>query len=480
MTAPDIRREIESALSHKNSADIVEGVKSAVIREFKSIDPSAEVASTEYFNHSYVPDLVVQWRENGKNLERNVYLRYTLRSAALGGDVASLGSLGPIVLALRDEDEGSIGRDRVLSEIDDESRILVTNVPALDTVSALDAAAARPPLVELLKGSIVKGGRGLIDHSTMQDLTSGAESFATSGEDSADSEAQFRQLIEQSFLPDAALRLSRAALILQAGASDDPESLLFDDDGRELIGGKLSRSEIRVLLPYLLSRTGSPASSRFWSYIGSIVPLADLEEIYLDLEGLDLSPLVIPNLQTWVAAKADAVQVSDEEDLEPGSESESSASAVTQPAWRIHAKMLCVDLDSWRIHVEARGRKIRGRSDSASALWDDLSGQLAGFGLAHVSLRGASRAVDVSAESDSDVRSDIEKISETLEDRFYVPRVGVMEYDRGDGRVIDIDFQKMVAFGQKKSTLGSLARAAARILTYRNPIDPELIARYLG
>lgn len=59
---------IRAALQREDPADLIAGVKDAVTDELLAVDPELEVQRTQYFNHTYVPDLVLAWKGGQREL----------------------------------------------------------------------------------------------------------------------------------------------------------------------------------------------------------------------------------------------------------------------------------------------------------------------------------------------------------------------------------------------------------------------------
>lgn len=490
---------VEFALTHEREMDIITGVKVAVADELKSLDPQVDVRSTDYFNHSFIPDLVVKWHEAGRVAERNVYLRYTLRSASIGGDVSALADLGPIFLTLKTNEDSST-REDVKQQVSGTDRVLVTDVAALDEAVAVEPSNTISPLLSLARGNIVRGGRGLLETTTVNELIAASAPDADGVLQEADLE-RFVSLIRDLFVSDAATRLRRASDLIQLGVSSDFEGLLGDDPSR-LIRGVLSDVELRVLLPYLLSRPEITRSSRYWSYVGSMMDLKSLEEASSELQGFDLTPLISANISTWFASRGSLVlrdgDLTDssmidgsaegsgvvEESAIAGSADETAyglAGEESPAGWRVHSGILSLNLGRWRLLVASSGSKLRGRIGSLSARWADLRPALEDFELARVTLLGLARRVEVAAERDADVRADVARISDSLDDSFYVPSAAVWGQGETGRAVVEVDFTRMLTFSasRERISIGGIARIALRLLGYRNPVDRDDMARYL-
>jgi len=74
-TARAYDAEILAALDIENPRNSVATVKSVVISQFEALDTRVKIKSTDYFNHTFAPDLVLSWPWD-RMPERYVYLRF--------------------------------------------------------------------------------------------------------------------------------------------------------------------------------------------------------------------------------------------------------------------------------------------------------------------------------------------------------------------------------------------------------------------
>ncbi|MFF5182263.1 hypothetical protein ACFY30_00530 [Streptomyces sp. NPDC000345] len=465
MSALQAQTEIARALREPRPDDLISGVRSAVISQLKSLDPSTEIKATGYFNHSYVPDLILQWKEGGKKVERDVFLRFTLRSAALGKDVASLSWAAPIVLALKGEEDAET-LEVVREEIDENSGLLVTDITAIEQFSSGGArptalwhddvdptpARVRFPLLALVRANVIRGGRGLLTTSTTQGLRRAATQDPETRDEISNLD-EFTHVVGRLFRGEAAVRLERAAQLMKIGITGDTSPLILPavqlaDAERQVVDGRLSEAELRVVLPYLLGRSDVTADPLYWAHIGSMLSLESLEAIADDLVGVDLTRLVEPNLGRWLATRA-ALGFNVQEDS-------GSSSA---PRWEIRARMLNMIAGHYRIMLTADGRRIKGREESRPARWDRIRDQLNEFHLSGVTLQGLNRRVRVTGERDADVYRDVQSITANIHDSFHVPMVELRS--RKESPIITADFTRMVATAKNPV----LARELIRVVT---------------
>ncbi|MEU7905293.1 hypothetical protein [Actinoplanes sp. NPDC049118] len=460
---------METALGHALAQDVIDGVKAAVVMELEGLDSAADIRTTEYFNHSYAPDIVLTWRENGRESVRNIFLRYSLGSAAAGRDIEALGEFGPVLLGLREEHDPGIINE-VRAEVAEAPRVLATDIRSLDDITdhganggsrALAAVgSAREPLLRLVRGSVMRGGRGLFI-SESDDVAALTGASGEAHDEVAGLDA-FNAVVRNLFVEDAAARLIRAGQMLRMGISGDTADLSPSpgddpDEPSGVVRGSLSEAELMVVLPYLLSRDDVTDDPRYWAYVGSMISLKRLEDMAAGLLGLNLTRLVVPNLEHWSAARASAGLNVDSLDEAPTD---------WRDGWYVRAGMLALNAGAHLISLTSDRRKISGRKDSAAARWEDLAEPLSRFALNAVTLQGLLRRVRVQAERSDDVYRDVDTITSNLDDTFRVPDVEVRVPTDPTGSVITADFTRMIAESATSAPASTLVRVARELLAH--------------
>lgn len=138
----------------------ISAIKGAVKEQFHATDSRVQVAVTDHFNHSFVPDLVLSWP--GTKDTRRVFLRTAFREDELRRDIDLLGAERPILMSLdRLPDKADTGE--VLQTRAKETNSLVADPYGLE---ALDEEAAHKPVVTLLSHAVLQGGRGVMSSSS--------------------------------------------------------------------------------------------------------------------------------------------------------------------------------------------------------------------------------------------------------------------------------------------------------------------------
>jgi hypothetical protein len=167
----ELTRLVTSRILHDLSPrDTITQIKAAAIRQFAALDSRMKIHSTEYFNHSFAPDLVLTWRTS-RETERYVYMRSASDHEDLAADVLRLGGQKPIVLGLNpvyreigDHEKVGISLNRLAQDRD----TLVTDASALASVVR---AKLNKPITSLFSTALAQAGRGLVDSDDAETTT---------------------------------------------------------------------------------------------------------------------------------------------------------------------------------------------------------------------------------------------------------------------------------------------------------------------
>ena len=140
-------------------------------RALRELDTATTVHSTDYFNHSFVPDFQLSWDDKAIP-DRDVYLRLDNSAEFVQADIELMGENRPIFIGLSPLEE----RDAiVLGEADEgrQSRTLVTDPLAVEDLAPVDGAA----FARVLPSAFLKGGRGVVREPEAEQLERSAQSL---------------------------------------------------------------------------------------------------------------------------------------------------------------------------------------------------------------------------------------------------------------------------------------------------------------
>lgn len=396
----DFLETLRSAMDTTDQFAYIDRVKSVVRDQLLALDPSIQVEDTKYFNHSAVPDFIASWP--GERGQRRVYLRDSYDSIVAGQDGVFLTDGDPVLVSL-EEAELDIGRrSEPATEIETPTRMLVTDVDAMDLIAEASEGGDEP-LVEMVRANFVRGARGHVDRPV-------AETLVGLTPNDAESLRARRDSITESFFPDAAFRISRTAALMEFAAASDAVS---DERFSAALEGRLSLTEMRTVLPWILRNGSTAGDSPFWRRLGSLMSFAELERVRDVLEGLDLTHLVEANADYWEARWGYiglSTPIVGDDDVERRRE-----------YWTFLRGSLGFDYQDHRLLIASNGQLMpKSREGRGSADWNDLESALVGRRLGRVGLTGVSRSIAVTAEQSPDIRADINEITESVSDSYRV------------------------------------------------------------
>ena len=448
---------LNAAKDTKDAEAYVSRVKHAVVDELSSLDSSAVVDDTGYFNHSAIPDLVLTWPK--EKATRAIFLRHSYQSVIDADDMAFLAHERPVFMSLDTREEDERHAEARLRNMPESARSLLTDPTAVDVIGG-DTRSANP-LTDLVRANFIRGGRGLIDEGravSLVDSSSDGESAKRGG------------LIAESFTEDAAARITRTAQLIDLALA--PEFVLPGGDDSPLVGGNLAVAELRHLVPWLLKQDSAISNRKFWEHLGEYVAFADLENIHEDLRDLDLTPLIEANAYRWSAKWAYvgvALPVEGDETYERRSD-----------YWSfLNGGAIGIDIGDQRISIAHNGQLAsKGRDGTSNATWDRIRDAVASDKLSRIDLRGITRSVILNAERSPDIRSDIQKVTDSLDDSYTVNeivlRTAVPDED-GVSSEVEVKFDNAFVRAIAGASMFDLSRVALQVLNHQAPLSKEQV-----
>lgn len=455
---------ISAALDTTDAQEAGYRVHQVVAREMRTLDPTATTEITGYFNHSYVPDLVIQWGKGRQAFERPMFLRHSLRSSRASGDLANFerNDLPAFYLSLAPaEPEEETQQVRARADEHRESRVLVTTVPALDDLTP--TAERTDPVLGLVRASIVRNAKGAVTEADVENLVLPRDRKMEQGELAA-----FSETVSTVFTEDAVLRINRVFGIVEQALAEHPsvETLM--------LSGQLSETEIRELVPYLLSLEGVTRDRDFWVAVARLIDLTEIEQMWTQFADVDLTPLASAASGLWrarrvqMSLRSDAIGVDDFD---------------RTPRWTAAGNLLAAEVGDWRLTFVNKPQKLKtANRQLAPARWNDLLPSLQAYTVTGVDLSGLTTKSQYGAqESTQDMKQRIAAFIETADDSFHLPTVTVATGVGDDRSEITANFLEMMLDAHPDADLATLARAALTILGYRHPTaDNDVTALLAG
>lgn len=164
---------INEALSLPDARSGAARAKELVRNRLVQVEPRAVIYETDYFDHSFAPDLVLRQPGVPADPERWIFLRTTNEPRVLTTDLEVAAHRSMMLISL---DSFRTERSEALEVLDRasvERDALVMDVPALVQIGESDQ---RPSTTALMTRALVASGRGLLDAGGAQTTL---ESFAT-------------------------------------------------------------------------------------------------------------------------------------------------------------------------------------------------------------------------------------------------------------------------------------------------------------
>jgi hypothetical protein len=167
----EFRRALEAASEQRDAGGRISVIKRAVTNEIRAADPSVSIIFTDYFNHSFAPDMVLRWPT--ENRERLLFVRPSASMNWLLGGLQFVASHRSLVFTLED-----LPPAPPTDSPDRTRRVLAENATATDTwitdpsgLAAVSSVRTNEPALGLLSQALVRGGRGVSGGDEVTALT---------------------------------------------------------------------------------------------------------------------------------------------------------------------------------------------------------------------------------------------------------------------------------------------------------------------
>ncbi len=249
--------------------DAIRQIKRLAAKALHEADDDVRLLSTEHFNHSYLPDFVMRWRNRQ---DRFVYLRASAYAEEIEEDVVRLTDHNPIFVQLSEfvpyNDRPIRQAIDSLSQSAGARKSLIASVPA---IGLLDDA---PRTGKMLSSFVMRGGRGVIEDSEVVTLAQTVESgFDGAMHSDREKTADAIQAVETVLDPASTVEFTH--LFEAAWISGGASGVEFPG-GLTSIGDNLTADLLGQMLEIV------PESlSDFWEQIGNAVTLESFSQLHL-------------------------------------------------------------------------------------------------------------------------------------------------------------------------------------------------------
>ncbi len=331
--------KIDDALQSRDAFAVIDQVKEAVAAEIAAVDSSITVRKTEYFNHSFVPDLVVWWGQRDSQ-HRPVFLRFDSADPYVAQDLRRLDG-APMVFSLATREREQVAED-VLVALSENPRTLLTDAGG---VGALVGAPSES-FESIVTNSIVREGRGFADgeliHRVRSNATNGLEAALLADDTATAAAIHDARLI----LADAGAQ--RVEKFLQLMWTAGGASLATYPGSQEL-NLDLGASDLPEVLRLVLASSRND-SVDYWRRLGTLLSLEAIEGIGYAEPSENLQRLVTLNVDrlfvSWAAATNEGSRRISEE-------------GVPDARWMVVDGRLALSGPDWTIRFSDDGRHFR-------------------------------------------------------------------------------------------------------------------------
>ena len=462
----EFSRAIAAAEQQVLASERINGIKRAVTAEVQAADPAVSIHFTDYFNHSFAPDMVLQWPREER--ERYLFVRPSASASWLLDDFVFMAPHRPVVVTLEDIPAAS-GAEvptleaQALASLDEAASAADTWVTDPSGLASISEIRADQPVLGLLSQALMRGGRGVSDGPEIESLarttSTGFDGAAALSEPAARSAVD---AIEGHLDAEQAGRLTRVLRAVWEGHGGDsarfPTSAavgpLTDDD-----------------LVYLLGSVGE-ASTDFWRRVGRNITTIQLGRLRVDDPSDSLQALVASNLATLQAKGLRVVdepfQLGESEDV---------------PRWLIGRGCLALRGPNWTVYLAARKSEELPPPDAVAApTLTALKHRARGARVAitEVEFGQGDRAVTYQSRERLNVLNDpeLDRVAEDVGGGEVYRAVVVLE----GGGAAGLDFAAATALGPTNATFPiiSLLRGTLPLLSDLTEEDRDLLVPVLS
>lgn len=439
----------------------VTAIKKAVSDRLQRTDAGISVRTTDYFNHTFAPDLIIRWPDDGST--RNVFLRTTTNLGYLREDIAVASSAKAMFVPL-----ASLGGGEQAQALEQESKSASTLVASPGTIATFADMRRDSPVVGVLSRAVLQGGRGVIDQDHAR-RASHAVDQGFSAAQRADIETTREALVTAEDLLDPAHSDVVTRLLHAVWLGSGASSSAFP--GASGVSAHLDANSLQLLLSMPLSE-----DQDFWRRIGKDVTLDRLCDVDVDTRSDSLQLLVNLNLDRF---RAKGCRVSDRV--------EQLGDAVPTARWFVRNKTLGFQARRYNAFFSPTGVPSAEPSEDPvrEVSLDELidRARAAAVKVSEVVLEANNgRQIDYKAPIDSDVASDeiLRDLGELLRDDSSVVSA-VLPLGVG-GRLIRCDLKNRTATGRTvaKYYLSEFLGTALPILWSHTTGEAEALAELMA
>ncbi|MPY57435.1 hypothetical protein [Streptomyces spongiae] len=426
----NVSSQIQNALHQASPEAAIRDVKQVMARELQALDPKTEIKSTDYFNHTFVPDFVLNWGAGSERPTRDVYLRFNIDAPLIQRDLLSLHEESPAFISIATTGSPGGQTETIAAEYDN---CLLSSAATLEGISSEDS---RTPVSQMLKSSLLQGGKGyLVGESAIdvQRAVSHADSALTTL-DAPEVSATVRAMNDH-FSRGFSARIERVMQVLWVSQGGDATDFPGTLESRSV----LSPDELIEILPFLLSLEDI-SNIEFWRNLGENISLRLLQ----DLENWPTSA----NLNLLVNANLDRIKTKgvalDQVDLNLFDDPDAP------PYWDIQESQLHLRCSEIDLRFVDDRRKTAHRSDiGRTPQWSEIESRLDQYGIEGIEFASPGSKTRIKSNTMDGLResTDMRALSDALGNLARVISVELRLPDSRDNVEIDFDRSAVDAVG---------------------------------
>ncbi len=458
---------LRDALDHHNMVTATTNVKRLVCEELARVDPTARIHNTEYFNHTYLPDVVLDW---GDRDPREVFLRFVSTPQRLLSDIDRIGASGPVIFDLSLAVRPERGRDELapISSMQQQTqkrspRLLVTDSEATQHMRPNDAVN----MVErLVIANLLRHGRGTLDESAASNTVSTSRAgydaaIAAKPDDVQAVVAAARRILD----PDTERRVERTLQLLWwvgGGAPEDFPISIPDDM-------ELNLSDTRDFLREVFDDEHVIEDNTFWSRLADRLSFDALVGVGDVTDSQNLNRLMGQLVRRLRLSHV----ILDKRDrpLPP----------FDQIAWSLQEQFLCLVGPDWRCRFTPLGNRFSQRRGMGRPIpLAKAAIRSAAYQIEEVRIDEATRQVVLSHKDTDHSQRISERSLRDLATGFAdESAVRTITVSFG-GSLMTADFDRMMVGAEPDATVRHMATVVTRLLAGLDGNEAAELATFLG
>lgn len=456
---------VRVALTQPVMSEATADIKQLLCDELALVDPTAQVHRTEYFNHTYMPDVVLDWPDREP---REVFVRFVASPDRILADSGRLGAKGPVFFDLATAARPERPQDEVLATsaaagqaAERFPRLLVTDTEA---TAHIRPDASQNLVERLVVSNVLRGGRGQLDEpraeATVEAARAGYDAAMTAEPDAVRAAVQAaREILD----PDIERRVERSLQLLWwvgGGAPEDFPITVPDDL-------ELNPADTRDFLQLVFTDQQDIDDDGFWSRLADRLTFDTL----VDVGHIDQST----NLNRLMRQFAGRLKLSHaildhrERPFPPDD----------QLAWGIEDRFLRLRGADWVCHFTPQGNRFSQRRDeghpvslaAAGTRSTDYLVEEAEIDEAARQVVLSRKAVDPAGQRGRSLR----ELAAGFADNASVRRITI----RSGESALDIDFIRMLVGADPDADVRRMATIAVRLLAVLDEAGRDELATFL-